>query len=133
MLKKFTALAVALLFVLATAAYASRIKYGSTSQSLAAAVLDYTYNNASSAQVLWVSIKASGAITETVTITLDSELGTNYDTVLKTQSLTAATSFFWMPEGDLILAPNDGIRVQCTNGGGVETIYVTVKVMEGMG
>ena len=52
------------------------------------------------------------AVTETITITLDSAKGAEYDTILRKRSLSAESNFVF--KRDLILQKGDELRVQCT-------------------
>lgn len=62
-----------------------------------------------------VLIKADEAISETVTITLNSNRGANYDTVLAESTLVNATSFVFRPDGVLALIDGDAIDVAVTS------------------
>ena len=84
------------------------------SQDLSAAALSFTSSFARRVKVHSVHIKASVAITETVTITLDSVNGVNYDSVLASYDLVAETDFVYKPPDGLILQIGDEIKIQCT-------------------
>ena len=101
-----------------------------SSQDLSAAPLAYTTSIGRRFKLDSVSGKASVAITETVTITLDSNEGANYDVVLATISLVSKSSFVWRPEGELNLVAGDEIKVQCTNANVTGTIYPIIKTSE---
>ena len=101
-----------------------------TSQDLSAAALAYTTSIARRFKLDSVNGKSSVAITETVTITLDSAKGANYDVVLATISLVAKSSFVWRPDGEMNLQSGDEIKVACTNANTTGTIYVVVKTSE---
>lgn len=77
---------------------------------------------ANNRRVLCATLRADGAITETVTVTLDSVRGTAYDTVLNSTSLTAGTSYVYFPSDELILGPGDNLVLECTNNGGAQTV-----------
>lgn len=101
-----------------------------TSQNLASAPLSYTTDYGRRFQLISISIHASVAITETITITLDSVNGANYDVVLDSQNLIAEQSYVFYPNKDLILQLGDEIKVQCTNANTTGTVYAIIKASE---
>jgi len=104
----------------------------SKSQDLSAAVLAYTTTIGRKFRVESISFKFSQAITETITITKDSKLGANYDTVLRNKSLIAETSFIYVPErGDEMFNIGDELQIDCTDANGVGIVYVEIKLSEG--
>ena len=74
---------------------------------------------------------ASVAITETITITLKSVNGANYDVILRKKSLSSAQDFIYEPEGQNTYQAGDEIKVQCTAANDTGIIYVTIKLREG--
>lgn len=70
------------------------------------------------------------SVSETITITLDSIKGSNYDTVIQEAVLVNETDYVFRPQGDAILNAGDEIKVQCTNSGGVGVCYGIVKTSE---
>ena len=80
-----------------------------------------------------ILFKASVAITETITITIDSAQGASYDTLLKTIPLVADTNASWRPDGEMHRQAGDQIRVQCTNANTTGSIYYTIKTSELVG
>jgi len=78
-----------------------------SSQDLSAAALSYTTSTGRKRKVEMVTLKASQAISETVTITLDSAKGANYDSVLVEVALVAETDFVWRPHGEMNLQSGD--------------------------
>lgn len=72
-----------------------------------------------------VTGKASGAVVEALTITLDSLTGPVYDAPLPTVA-AGWTGFAWLPEGEFILEAGDEISIACANSGtktyGIEVI-----------
>jgi ABC-type glycerol-3-phosphate transport system substrate-binding protein len=117
--------AVVIMAMLAGTAFAGNIFRKETSAATTTA-LNYTATYSSKSRILNVFIKSAAAITETVTLTFVSKTNTTYDTVLDTQALTAATSYYFVPDGDLVLEPGDGLKVQCTKATANTTIYATV-------
>lgn len=101
-----------------------------TSQNLALAALSYTTDYGRRFKLESVSIHASVAITETITITLDSAHGANYDEVLAVVDLVGEQDYVFRPQGELNLQVGDEIKVQCTNANTTGTVYGTVKASE---
>lgn len=100
------------------------------SQNLASAALSYTTDYGRRFKLESVMIHASVAITETVTVTLDSVHGSNYDIVLAKQDLDAEQDFVFRPQGELNLQVGDEIKVQCTNANTTGIVYATIKSSE---
>ena len=102
----------------------------SASQDLSVAALSYTTDYGRRFKLESVYLKASVAITETITVTLDSALGADYDVVLQTYDMVAETSFVWRPQGELNLQLGDEIKVQCTAANVTGVVKVVVKASE---
>jgi hypothetical protein len=104
----------------------------STSQDLSLAALSYTTTIGRKFIVRRVDFRFSVAVTENITITKDSKLGTNYDTVLRTKGMVAEQNYTWIPEeGQGVFNVGDELKIQCTNANGVGTVYVEGKTEEG--
>lgn len=101
-----------------------------TSQNLTAGALSYTTTVGRKFKLSSIHFKASGNITETITITKDSKQGASYDTILKSIGLVAQSNYVYRPESDEDFASGDELKIQCTNAGGVETIFATIKLRE---
>ena len=99
----------------------------SSSQDLSGAPLSYTTNFAADTKISYITLHADGAITETVTISIDSAAGANYDTVIASASLTADTDYIWIPDSEFIISSGDEIIIQCTDNGGAQIVYVVCK------
>jgi len=99
-----------------------------TLQNLASAPLSYTTTYKKGFTNLEVFIKFSVAVTETITITLDSKNGANYDTVLKTKSLYDENSFIY--ETSKHFFKGDQIKIQCTNANKTGIAYAIIKAKE---
>lgn len=99
-----------------------------TSQNLATGALSYTTVYSKGFTDLEVFVKFSVAVTETITVTLDSKGGANYDTILRTKSLYEENSFAF--ETSKHFFKGDQIKIQCTNANGVGIAYVLVKSKE---
>ncbi len=73
---------------------------------------------------------ASVAITETITITLDSVNGPSYDIVLRKKSLSSEQDYVYTPEGKHNFQAGDEIKVECTAANDTGEIFVTIKTSE---
>ena len=100
------------------------------SQDLSAAALSYTTDYGRRFKLESVYVKASVAITETITITLDSALGADYDIVLQTYDMVAERDFLWRPQGEMNLQLGDEIKVQCTAANITGVVKAVVKSSE---
>ena len=99
-------------------------------QALPSAALSYTTDYGRATKIEEIIIKASVNITETITITLDSAQGANYDTVLVTKSLVAQKNFVFRPQGEMNLQAGDEIKIECTAANLTGTVYGHVKASE---
>lgn len=93
--------------------------------------LSYTTNFAKTTKILGVMFHFSAATSETVTISVDNSVGSNYDTLVKSQALTSATDYFWQPDNEFIISSADEIKVTCTCANYANTVYVTVLGEDG--
>lgn len=102
------------------------------SQDLSAAALSFTTTTPGGKMfhLDQVMVRFSQAVSETITITLDSVKGSNYDVVLQEVVLIAETDFVYRPQGDAILNAGDEIKIECTDGNGVGILYGVVKTSE---
>ena len=101
-----------------------------TSQDLSLAELDYTTSIGRRFNLDRILFHFSAAVTETITITLDSGKGANYDTVLRRKSLSAEQDYIYIPDGDNNYYAGDEIRIQCTNANLAGVAYVNTKAKE---
>ncbi len=101
-----------------------------TSQDLAISELDYSFTVGRKRKLEMVTFKFSQAVSETVTITLDSAHGVNYDVALAEVVLVAETSFVFRPQGECNLQSGDQLRLQCTNANGIGVCYANIKTSE---
>jgi hypothetical protein len=101
-----------------------------TSQNLATGDLDYTTSIGRAFKLDQIIIHFSVAVTETITITLDSKNGANYDTVLRTVDLSAEQDFIFKPSFEANYQAGDEIRVQCTNANLTGVAYAILKTSE---
>jgi Tfp pilus assembly protein FimT len=102
------------------------------SQSLTSAALNQSTEFENIVRITAVYLKASVAITETVTVTLVSPDGTNYDIVLDTKTLNGETSYIFHPSWNVIIFKGGSIKVQCTNANTTGTVYVTIHAEGGI-
>lgn len=101
-----------------------------SSQNLATAALSYTTDYSNRFKLEQIIIKASVNISETITITLDSASGANYDTILAQRTLVAEQNFVFRPQGEANFQAGDNIKIECTNANATGTVYVVVKAQE---
>ena len=101
-----------------------------TSQDLTAGALSYTTVLTRRFRIQRIIFHASVAITETITITLDSRKGANYDAVLRKKSLSAEQDFIYIPDGENDYYAGDNIKVQCTNANLTGNLFVNFKLQE---
>ncbi len=101
-----------------------------TSQNLATGDLDYTTAISRAFKLDQIIIHFSVAVTETITITLDSKNGANYDTVLRTVDLVAEQNFVFKPDFEANYQAGDEIRVQITNANLTGVAYAIFKTSE---
>ena len=100
------------------------------SQDLSSGALSYTTSFGRRFKLESVYLKATAAITETITITLDSALGSAYDVVLQTYDMVAETDYIWRPQGEMNLQAGDEIKIQCTNANTTGVVKAVVKTSE---
>ena len=81
-------------------------------------------------RILWISLKATQAISETVTVTLDSVKGSLFDEVLCQVDLVAERNFFYKPGGDSEFLPGDQIIIACTDDNGVGSVNGEFRASE---
>ncbi len=104
----------------------------STSQDLSVGPLSFTtdFNNRK-VKVESISFNASIAITENITITRVSNIGTNYNIVLRRKSLVSEKPYLFVPEdGQGLMNIGDNIKIQCTDANGLGIIYAEFKLKE---
>ena len=102
------------------------------SQNLASAALSFTTTTPSGVafHLDQIIFHTTVAVSETITITVDSVKGANYDTVMQEVVLVSETDFVYRPQGDAIFNAGDEIKIECTDNGGVGTVYGIVKTSE---
>lgn len=98
------------------------------SQDLSSGALSYTTSYGRAFKLQQILFHASVGITETITITLDSAKGSDYDTILKVITLSAGQNASYDANKDL--QAGDEIKIQCTNANTTGTIFGVVKSQE---
>ncbi|MBV6341032.1 hypothetical protein [Candidatus Magnetobacterium casense] len=101
-----------------------------TTVALTAAAADYTTSVSDDWKMEWVTVKASEAITETVTIKIVSDYSTTHNTTIASQALVAETDFYYHPDGGLVLQDGDEIEVTVTNNNTTGSVYVAIQGQE---
>ena len=95
-------------------------------ESLANAAVTVTPATGALRRILFVTVKYSASVTVNVTVTLNSGAGANWDTLLATIALSAATDGVWIPDEELIISDDDVIDVLAPAGGVGITAAVAV-------
>jgi hypothetical protein len=116
----------------------------SGSSDLASAALSLTTNVAATGRVAsgftsavaerrkldHVTLHASVAISETVTLTLNSRQGSAYDIVLDTSALGAESDYQYVPLSPVYLGPGDNLTLACTNANTTGTVSAAIVCEE---
>lgn len=100
------------------------------SQDLSLGALSYTTAFGRKFKLEQVAIHFSQAVSETITITLDSKHGPAYDTVLQEVTLISESDFVYRPQGEANFQDGDEIKIQCTNANTVGTASGICKTSE---
>ena len=100
------------------------------SQDLSAAALSYTTTFEKAFKLDLINFHASVAITETITITIDSARGSNYDPVLRVKTLSAEQDHVYAPESEIVLYDGDALLIECTAANLTGVIYGEVRISE---
>lgn len=98
-----------------------------SSQDLSLAPLSFTAIYGKRFKLDEVLLHFSQAVSETVTITMLSKNGSNYNTVLQSVTLVSETDLVFRPQGEANYQAGDKIFIQCTNANGIGVVYCTVK------
>ena len=96
-------------------------------QDLSSGDLSATFSYSKRYKLDEILINFSQAVTETVTITMISKNGANYNVPLDTIPTNGASSVVFRPQGEANFQASDEIQVQCTNANGIGIAYVTIK------
>lgn len=98
-------------------------------QDLAAGALAYSYEFDRDGVLDFIEIHFSAACSQTVTVSKDSVIGANYDTVYKTDVLSSATNYTYQPTRPIPYNKGDKILVGITSGG-TAVAYMTAHLKE---
>lgn len=101
-----------------------------TSQDLSADDLDYTTSIGRAFKLEEIIFHSSVAITETITVTVDSENGSSYDYVLYKRVMSSEQDNIFRPQGECNFRAGNEIRIQCTNANLTGTMRVEIKTSE---
>ena len=101
-----------------------------TTKDLSTGELDFTTTVGRKFRLSSVHFHFGAGVTETITITKDSKQGTDYDTVLKSISLSNGTSYTYRPDNDEDFQAGDELRLQCTNATAVTDVFAVIKCRE---
>ena len=96
-------------------------------QALASGALNATFSFTKRYKLDEVLINFSQSVYETVTTTLISANGSNYNQVLDTQTLGGEKTYIFRPLGEANFNAGDTINVQCTNANGIGIAYAILK------
>ena len=88
-----------------------------TGQSGADAAQTVSTPSGQQRSVLSVTVKYSGSVSVDVTLTLNAGAGAAWDVLLPTITLNAETDGVWIPDGEMILGPDDVLDVLAPAGG----------------
>jgi len=99
-------------------------------QDLSSDSLTYTTDYGRKFKLEQVQVHFNAAVSETITITLDSAQGANYDTVLQEVTLVAETDFVYRPQGEANYQAGDEIKIECTNANLTGSCFATFKTSE---
>ena len=102
----------------------------SDSQNLATGELSYTSSTDRKFKLEEVLVHFSVVVTETVTVTMDSALGANYDTVLDKGYLVGEQDYVFRPQGECNFQAGDEVKVHCTNANLTGIAYMKIKRSE---
>lgn len=95
---------------------------------LSQAAFDQSFEFGYACKLVTVFIHCDQEITEDVTISLDSEMGADFDTVIKLRRLSSESDYVFAAQGDIALNELDKVRVQVSNANGTGEVFVSVKV-----
>lgn len=97
------------------------------SQNLALGALSATFVYGKRFKLDEVIINFSQTVYETVTVTMISKNGSNYNVALDSQTLGGEKFYIFRPLGEANFQSGDNIKVQCTNANLMGIAYCTIK------
>jgi hypothetical protein len=101
-----------------------------TSQDLSLGALSYTTTMTQAFQLEEINFHFSADVTETITITLDSYQGANYDTVLRTIDVVEDNDAVYKPDPKSNYHAGDNIKINVSNANGVGVCYAEIITSE---
>jgi len=107
----------------------ARIRHLNFTANLAVAAVSQAVKPGYAYSILAIIVKASGSNSETLSITYDSPLGTNYDTLIATKAFSSSTDIMWQPTAPLKLSIEEGLLLTSTDAGS-DLLYGTVIMEE---
>jgi hypothetical protein len=99
-------------------------------QDLSGGALSYTTDYGRARKIEEISINFSVAVSETITITLDSKNGSSYDVVKDSVTLVAEQDYVFRPNGEFNLNAGDEVKVQCTNANLTGSAFGVIRASE---
>ncbi len=102
----------------------------SGTQNLATGALSLSTAHNTRWKLTSVEVHFSASCSQVVTVTKDSIVGVNYDTVLDKQTLVTATDYVFRPTGEEIFDVGDEINLGISTAGGAPTAYATIYGIE---
>jgi hypothetical protein len=84
--------------------------------SSGSSTLDVTLSSGSVKQIHELRLTlASAAVTDTITVSIDSSISSGHDVTLTTSSLSSQPVYIWRPAQPVFLRPDDDLEVDCPN------------------
>lgn len=81
-------------------------------------------------KLMWISLKATQAINETITITHLSVKGSVFDEELCTVPLVNERSFLFRPQGDSEYLAGDEFKIECTDDNSIGSVSGEFRLSE---
>jgi len=104
----------------------AEITEATATQDLSVAPLDFTTSFDKNLRVGYMSLKLTGTVSQTLTFSIDALAGPAFDTIVRTENLSADTDFFFKTDQPVFLKKGNEIRIQLTNNG---TPSVTANIV----
>jgi len=95
------------------------------SQDLSSSAMSVTTAFGKDWQLAGVYVHFTAACNQDISVTRDSTTGSNYDAVIKTETLSSAEDFAFRPTGNELYAAGDEVTVAITKGG-TATAYLEI-------
>ena len=81
-------------------------------------------------KLIEVTVNADENITETITVTRVSKLGSDYDDVLAKRDLVSEQHFIFRPQGECLFQAGDEVKVECTANEATGEVFYNIKRVE---